>query len=106
MDITLGGSFLQSNNGLQNGNYEAWDVGATWKPSDLGVTLGYGHAKDKNVNLTSDQFVAGLTYDFDKFRVGAGAQYIERETQGLSGTTVSPQKEKATALFIEGGFEF
>jgi predicted porin len=106
MDITLGGSFLQSNNGLQNGDYEAWDVGATWKPSDLGVTLGYGHAKDENVNLTSDQFVAGLTYDFDKFRVGAGAQYIERETQGLSGTTVSPQKEKATALFIEGGFEF
>lgn len=106
MDITLGGSFLKSNNGLLSGDYKAWDIGATWKPSDLGVTLGYGHAKDDNVNLTSDQFVAGLTYDFDKFTLGAGAQYIERDTQGISGLAVTPQKDKATALFIEGGFEF
>ncbi len=106
MDITLGGSFLKSNNGLLNGDYKAWDIGATWKPSDLGVTLGYGHAKDENVNLESDQFVAGLTYDFDTFTLGAGAQYIERETQGVTGTFVTPQKEKATALFIEGGFKF
>lgn len=105
-DVTLGGSFLKSNNGLLNGDYKSWDVGATWKPSDLGFTVGYGHAKDENVNLNSDQFVAGLTYDFDKFRLGAGAQYIERETQGLSGASLTPQKEKATALFIEGGFEF
>lgn len=106
MDITLGGSFLKSNNGLLDGDYKAWDIGATWKPSALGVTLGYGHAKDENVNLTSDQFVAGLTYDFEKFTLGAGAQYIERETQGVSGSVVTPQKDKATALFIEGGFEF
>ncbi|CAM3843119.1 Porin-like protein [Litorimonas haliclonae] len=106
MDITLGGSFLKSNNGLVDGDYKAWDIGATWKPSALGVTLGYGHAKDENVNLTSDQFVAGLTYDFEKFTLGAGAQYIERETQAVSGSVVTPQKDKATALFIEGGFEF
>lgn len=106
MDITLGGSFLKSNNGLLDGDYQAWDVGATWKPSALGFTLGYGHATDDLVNLTSDQFIAGVTYDFDKFTVGAGAQYIERETLGFDGTLVAPQKDKATALFIEGALEF
>jgi len=106
MDITLGGSFLKSNNGLANGDYKAWDVGATWKPSALGFTLGYGHAVDENVQLTSNQYVAGVTYDFDKFTLGAGAQFIERETQAFDGTNVGPQTENATALFIEGGFKF
>ncbi len=106
MDITLGGSFLKSNNGLLNGDYEAWDIGATWKPSDLGFTLGYGHAKDDLVNLTSDQFIAGVTYDFNQFTLGAGAQYIERETLGFDGTLVAPQTEKATAVFVEGGITF
>ncbi len=106
MDITLGGSYLDSNNGLANGDYKAWDIGATWKPSALGFTLGYGHAKDDNVNLSSDQFVAGVSYDFNKFTLGAGAQFIEREVQAFNGATVLPQKDKATALFVEGGFKF
>ena len=105
-DITLGGSFLKSNNGLMAGDYTAWDIGTTWKPSALGFTLGYGQAKDDNIKLSSDQIVAGLTYDFNKFTVGAGAQYIERETLGVLGSVATPQKEKATALFIEGGFTF
>ena len=33
---TLGSSFLSSNNGLQDGDYEAYDIGLTWKPSQLG----------------------------------------------------------------------
>lgn len=106
MDVTLGGSFLQSNNGLANGDYQAWDIGATWKPSALGFTLGYGHAKDENVSLLSDQFLAGISYDFDKFTLGAGAQYIERETYGFDGTAFAPSTDKATALFVEGGFKF
>jgi len=106
MDITLGGSFLKSNNGLANGDYEAWDIGATWKPSALGFTLGYGSASDENVQLKSNQYVAGVTYDFDKFTLGAGAQFIERETQAFDGAIVGTQTENATALFIEGGFKF
>lgn len=106
MDVTLGGSYLDSNNGLTNGDYKAWDIGATWKPSALGFTLGYGHAKDDNVNLSSDQFVAGVSYDFNKFTLGAGAQFIEREVQAFNGVAVLPQKDKATALFVEGGFKF
>jgi len=105
-DITLGGSFLKSNNGLMSGDYSAWDVGATWKPSALGFTLGYGQAEDENVNLTSNQIVGGITYDFNRFTLGAGAQYIERETVRAIGGTALPQKEKATALFIEGGLTF
>jgi hypothetical protein len=106
MDITLGGSFLKSNNGLKNGDYEAWDIGATWKPSALGFTIGYGHAKDDNVNLVSDQVLAGITYDFNEFTIGAGAQYIEREALGFNGTLTQAQTEKATALFVEGAFKF
>lgn len=106
MDITLGGSFLKSNNGLVNGDYEAWDIGATWKPSALGFTVGYGSATDENVQLKSNQYVAGLTYDFNKFTVGAGAQFIERETQAFDGAVVSTQTENAMALFVEGGFKF
>lgn len=106
MDITLGGSFLKSNNGLADGDYEAWDVGATWKPSALGFTVGYGRAIDENVQLKSNQYVAGITYDFKKFTIGAGAQYIERETQAFDGASVAAQTEDATALFIEGGFKF
>ena len=54
-DWTLGGSFLQSNNGLQDGDYTAFDAGLTWKPGALGFTLGYGHAEDDNIGLSSDQ---------------------------------------------------
>jgi len=105
-DWTAGGSYLQSNNALSNGDYTAWDAGLTWKPSAYGFTASYGHANDKNVNLKSDQFVFGVIREFDKFTLGTGVQYIERTTPLATGNIVSSQKEKATALFVEGGFKF
>jgi len=105
-DWTLGGSYLNSNNGLLNGDYEAYDVGLTWKPSRLGFTLGYGHATDDNVNLSSDQGIFGVTYDFDTITIGGGVQYIDRTTSAFDGTSVTRQSEDATALFIEAGFKF
>lgn len=105
-DWTLGGSWLQSNNGLLDGDYSAYDAGLTWKPSALGFTLGYGHAEDKNVGLTSDQAVFGATYEFEKFTLGTGIQYVDRDIQGLVGGTLTPLDQKATSVFVQGGFKF
>jgi len=105
-DWTAGGSYLQSNNALSDGDYTAWDAGVTWKPSAYGFSASYGHANDKNVNLESDQFVFGVTREFNKFTLGTGVQYIERTVPFATGGVVTSEKEKATALFIEGGFKF
>lgn len=106
-DWALGGSFLQSNQGLMAGDYTAYDVGLTWQPSQLGFTLGYGHAEDDLVGLTSDQFVGGVTFDLnERIRLGAGVQYTDRETRRDVAGTAQFGSEKATALFIEGGLKF
>ena len=103
---TLGGSFLNSNNGLLNGDYEAYDIGLTFKPAQWGISASYGHATDKNVNLLSDQATLGFIYDFERFTLGTGVQYIERDVVGLDGGLLAPRSEKATAIFIEGGVKF
>ena len=105
-DWTAGGSYLQSNNALSDGDYVAYDAGLTWKPSAYGFSASYGHADDKSINLKADQFVFGVTREFNKFTLGTGVQYIERTTPFATGGVVSSQKEKATALFVEGGFKF
>ena len=105
-DWTLGGSYLQSNNGLLDGNYSAYDAGLTWKPGKLGFTLGYGHAEDDNVGLTSDQGTFGITYDFDKFTLGTGVQYVDRDVNGLVDGVPTTLDQKATSVFVQGGFKF
>ena len=103
---TLGSSFLHSNNGLLDGDYTAYDVGLTWKPSALGFTLGYGHAEDDNVGLTSDQATFGITYDFDKFTLGTGVQYVDRTVNGVDNGLLVPLDQKAASIFVQGGFKF
>lgn len=105
-DWTLGGSYLNSNNGLLDGDYTAYDAGLTWKPGALGFTLGYGHAKDDNVGLTSDQGTFGVTYDFEKFTLGTGVQYVDRDVQGLVGGVPTTLDQRATSVFVQGGFKF
>ncbi|MEP3655904.1 MAG: porin [Litorimonas sp.] len=105
-DWALGGSYLQSNNGLFDGDYTAYDAGLTWKPGKLGFTLGYGHAEDDNVGLKSDQGTFGITYDFDKFTLGTGVQYVDRDVQGLVGGIPTTLDQRATSVFVQGGFKF
>ena len=105
-DWTVGTSYLQSNNGLLNGDYTAYDAGITWKPSALGFTLGYGHAEDDNVGLESDQAVFGVTYDFNKFTLGTGVQYVDRDVNGLVDGLPTQLDQKATSVFIQAGFKF
>jgi len=105
-DWRIGGSYLDSNNGLQNGDYMAYDFGVTWKPAQWGVSASYGHAEDDNALVESDQFVVGGIYEFDKFTLGAGVQYIDRNVPLAAGGTLGTVSEDATAVFIEGGFKF
>ena len=107
MNWTVGGSYLDSNNGLMDGDYTAWDAGVTWKPAQWGMTLGYGSSKDDNTGLKSDQAVFGLSYDFNEnYRLGTGVQYIDREVPLAAGGLVGSQSEKATAVFVEGRVTF
>lgn len=104
---TLGGSWLSSNQGLMNGDYEAYDVGLTWQPSRLGFSLGYGHATDDLVGLSSNQILGGVSFDVnDKVRLGLGVQHADRETLRDVAGTAQLGSEKATALFLEGGIIF
>ena len=103
---TLGGSYLNSNNGLADGDYTAYDVGLTWQPSALGFTLGYGHAEDDNVGLESDQAVFGITYDFKKFTLGTGVQYVDRSVSGIENGLPATLDQKAASVFVQGGFKF
>ncbi|MGB0906383.1 MAG: porin [Maricaulaceae bacterium] len=106
-DLTFGTSYLNSNNGLQNGDYSAYDVGLKWKPGRLGASLAYGHAEDKNVLLKSDQATFGLSYDVtDNFQLGTGVQHIQRKVSGETADILRRDKERSTALFIEGGIKF
>ena len=105
-DWTLGGSFLQSNNGLLDGDYTAYDAGLTWKPGALGFTLGYGYAEDDNVGLTANQGTFGVTYDFEKFTLGTGVQYVDRDVQGLVAGAPTTLDQRATSVFVQGGFKF
>ena len=72
--------------------------------------MGYGHAEDENVDLESDQGLLAFSYDFGNYRLGTGVQYIERTVPvngtGLAAGTISSQREKAGALFVEGSVKF
>ena len=47
-----------------------------------------------------------MTYEFERFTLGAGVQYIERDVPVVSDLVVGEETERATALFVEGGFTF
>jgi len=106
-DLTLGGSWLKSNNALEDGDYEAWDIGLSWKPAQWGVSLSYGHADDESVDLISDQITLGAIYEFnDRFSLGTGLQYVDRSSPFAVGGTITQQDEKAYGLFVEGKVTF
>ena len=106
-DFKLGGSYLESNNALEDGDYTAYDIGLTYGFEALGgrwgAGVGFAHAEDDNVQVESDQFQFGLTREVGRFNIGAGLQYIERTVPGATG---APVDEDATAIFIETGFDF
>ena len=105
-DWRMGASYLDSNNGLADGDYTAWDVGVTWKPAAWGVSASYGQSTEDNIRVKANQVVVGGTYDFDRFTLGAGVQYIERKSPVENLGAITMEKEKATAVFIQGAIDF
>ena len=106
-DFTLGGSWLESNNGLADGDYSAWDVGLSWKPAQWGASITYGHAEDDNVNLTSDQITFGTVYDFsDRYSLSAGVQYVDRSVPLNTAGILSEEDERGFGIFVEGKVTF
>ena len=107
-DFEFGTNFLSSNNGIaDNGDYSAFDAGLTWKPADWGVTLGYGQSKDELSKTEGRSVVLGGSYDFnDKFTLGTGVQYSERDVPVVNGALVGERTDDALAIFVEGGFTF
>jgi len=105
-DWRMGASYLDSNNGLADGDYSAWDVGVTWKPAAWGVSASYGQSTEDNIRVKANQVVLGGVYDFDRFTLGAGVQYIERKSPIENLGVITMEKEKATAVFIQGAIDF
>jgi len=110
-DFVFGTSYLNSNNGFANlsgsqGDYTAYDMGLTWKPSRLGFTASYGYADDDIAKLTSHQGVLAVSYDLGKIRLGSGVQYINRNVPIITPGGRAKRKEDAVALFVEAGVDF
>ncbi|MEP6342704.1 MAG: porin [Maricaulaceae bacterium] len=106
-DFTLGGSWLESNNGLTDGDYSAYDIGLSWKPARWGASVTYGHAEDDNINLTSDQVTVGAVYDInDRFSFGTGVQYVDRSVPLAVGGVVTEEDERGIGIFVEGKVTF
>lgn len=107
----LGGSYLQSNNALQDGDYTAYDIGISYKPARWGTSLSYGHATDDTINLTSDQATLGFVYDLtDKITLGTGVQYARRKVPAIisvnGADVLARDTESAASVFVEGGITF
>lgn len=107
-DLVFGTSYLSSNNGFAGqGDYTAYDVGLTWKPSKWGISTSYGYADDDIAKLTAHQGVLALSYDVnDNFRLGTGVQYVNRKVPLITPTGRDKRTEDAVALFIEAGITF
>ena len=71
----------------------------------------YGRAEDDNVGLVSDQATFGVTYDFDRFTLGTGVQYVDRTVTGLipqgADTFISGDlDQQGTSIFVEAAVKF
>lgn len=107
-DWAAGANYLSSNNGWAgDGDYTAYDFGLTWKPSQWGVTFGYGGASDDLANSESQSVLLGASYDWtEELTFGTGVQYITRETPVNNAGTVTRESQEGVGLFFEGGFKF
>lgn len=73
--VTLGATYLSSDNGIRNGSgdYEAWTAGITKAVSDYVLGAEYGEAKDALTGLDGDVWAVGVSRAFSenaKFSLG------------------------------------
>ena len=106
-DFQFGTSYLSSNNGwADDGDYQAADIGLTWKPAQWGITTGLGWAQDDLTGVTGRSALLGLSYEFDRYTLGTGIQYTDRDVRVSSGTVVTQETQDAAGIFIEGAVKF
>jgi len=106
-DFQFGTSYLSSNNGWAgDGDYRAADVGLTWKPAQWGITTGLGWAEDDLTGVTGRSALLGLSYEFDRYTIGTGVQYTDRDVPLSTGTVVTQETQDAAGVFVEGAVKF
>ena len=106
-DFQFGTSYLSSNNGWAgDGDYRAADVGLTWKPAQWVITTGFGWAEDDLTGVTGRSALLGLSYEFDRYTIGTGLQYTDRDVPVSTGTVVTQETQDAAGIFVEGAVKF
>lgn len=106
-EFQFGTSYLSSNNGWAgDGDYRAADVGVTWKPAQWGITTGLGWAEDDLTGVTGRSALLGLSYEFDRYTIGTGVQYTDRDVPVSTGTVVTQEMQDAAGVFLEGAIKF
>ena len=93
-DWTFGGSWLSSDNGLPNADYNAWSAGVSREFKDTTLSLNYGEASDDGarIDTTSWQFGAGRDFGKD---TNIALSYALDEVETPIGTS------KSQAIVVE-----
>jgi len=84
--VTLGGSWLSSDNGVRDGDYEAWEIGAGFGAWETDFSVNYGEADDSLAVSSSEAFSIAASREIaDSLRMalawqdeslsGAGTKY-------------------------------
>lgn len=83
--LTLGGSWLTSDNGFSFADYEAWEIGAGFDVKETEISLNYGESTDDLVSLSSKAFSLAAGRDItDELRLAIAYQDEEVETPGTT----------------------
>lgn len=53
-ELSFGGSWLSSDNGMQSADYEAWEIGIGYEAFDTEFSLNYGEAEDDGAAVSSE----------------------------------------------------
>ncbi|MEM5515674.1 porin [Henriciella sp. AS95] len=79
--LTVGGSWLSSDNGFQGGDYTAWEIGTGFEWSETDISLNYGEAEDELAVLSSEAISLAAARDItDSLRLALAYQDETLET--------------------------
>lgn len=106
-DWTLGATWADSNDGLEDGEYEAWTLGIGRPAFGLDWTVGYGAAEDQRTGLNAESWRIGAAREFgDSARISLG--YLLDDGESLNSTAkvdgVVVEVTLSTEIFSISGF--
>lgn len=103
-DITLGGSWLSSNNGIaaRSGDYSAWSLSAAKAVGRFDFVAEYAEAEDKFAALTSDSWQAGIAWRPEPgWRLAAGWRDETLRTGLLPGESGASSRDGRRGIVLE-----